>query len=133
MKYRKIDKYKYVLDEAVSRQTKIKGKIITNRFFDLVADGKLWVHTGYAWNGSNWSLDINSKTASLFHDCLYQMMRMGMIGQENREYADQLYRDICIEKGVWKIHANVRYWLLRQFGWGGARITGEPEDVVFEE
>lgn len=133
MKYQKISKYKYRLAEGELRQTAIKGPYISTPFIHLWSAGSMWISKGYAWNGSNWSFDKHSKTASLFHDAAYQLMRMGLLGKEHRKYFDRLYRDMCIEKGLWKIHANLRYRMLRMFGFGGAKRSDKIENPVFEE
>jgi len=133
MKYRKIDKYKYQLACDVERMTEIKGISIITPFIRLYKDGRLRIKKGYAWNGSNWSLDKNSLTASLFHDVGYQLMRLELLSLDWRQYFDGLYRNICIEKGVWVWHANLRYTMLRNFGLGGAKPTGKPEHQILEE
>ena len=134
MKYRKIDKYKYQTTEPVSRVTDIKGLTIrVPSLIHLSADGRLRIGVGYTWNGSNWSIDYKSKTASLYHDCLYQLMREGYLPEKYREYADRLYRDILIEKGLWRFHANLRYNALRLFGGTSAKLTGKTENKIYEE
>lgn len=133
MKYQKIDKYKYRLFQCEKRRTSIKGLSVNTRFINLATDGLMTIRTGYAWNGSNWSIDWKSLTATLFHDAGYQLMKLGLIGQEHREYFDGLYRDILLEKGLWKIHADFRYTMLRNFGGTSAKLTGKPENPVFEE
>ncbi len=132
MKYQKISKYKYRLVESETRMTNICVPHIRTPFIGL-RDGKMRISKGYAWNGSNWSFDIYSKTPSLFHDAAYQLMRRGLLEQKHRKYFDGLYRDMCIEKGLWKIHANLRYRMLRMFGFGGAKRSDKPENPVFEE
>lgn len=133
MKYRKIDKYLYATAETEARYVEIHDYNVETRFVTLWPNGQMFIWSGYAWNGSNCSFDKNSRTASLWHDVIYQLMRLGLIGQEHRKYADELYRDLCIEHGLWKFHANLRYTMLRKFGWGGAKVTGKKENIVYEE
>lgn len=75
MKYQKIDKYKYRLYESESRMTDIKGLSVSTPFIRLRRDGTMWIRKHYAWNGSNWSIDWKSKTASMYHDAGYQLMK----------------------------------------------------------
>ena len=132
MKYQKI-KYKYRLYESESRMTDIKGLSISTPFVRLRRDGTMTIRKGYAWNGSNWSIDWKSKTASMYHDAGYQFMRLGMLDKKYREYLDELYRIILLEKGLWKLLADFRYTVLRNFGGTSAKLTGKPENPVFEE
>ncbi len=132
MKYQKI-KYKYRLYESESRMTDIKGLSISTPFVRLRRDGTMAIRKGYAWNGSNWSIDWKSKTASMYHDAGYQLMRLGMLDKKYREYLDELYRIILLEKGLWKLLADFRYTVLRNFGGTSAKLTGKPENPVFEE
>lgn len=133
MKYQKIDKYKYRLYESESRMTKIKGRSISTPFIRLRCDGTMRIRKHYAWNGSNWSIDWKSKTASMYHDAGYQLMKMGLLEKEHRKYFDEFYREILIEKGLWKVHADFRYTMLRNFGGTSAKLTDKPENPVFEE
>ncbi len=133
MKYRKIDKYKYQSVDDESIMTPIKGIDIGTPFITLYESGLLVVYKKYAWNGSNWSSDKKSRTASFWHDVGYQLMRLGLLGLEHRKYFDQLYRDILIKKGLWKIHANIRYQILRLVGKVNAKPTGKKENVIFKE
>ncbi len=133
MKYRKIDKYKYQLAEDEIRQIDIKGLRVETPFIELWFNGEMKIKKGYAWNGSNWSIDYKSITASAFHDAGYQLMRIGGVDIDFRQHFDLLYRDILLEKGLVRFHANFRYNMLRAFGGTSAKLTGKPEDVVFEE
>ena len=113
--------------------TDIKGLSISTPFVRFRRDGTMAIRKGYAWNGSNWSIDWKSKTASMYHDAGYQLMRLGLLGKKHRVYFDELYRKILIEKGLWKVHANFRYIILRNLGGTSAKLTKEPENPVFEE
>lgn len=133
VKYRKIDKYKYQLMESVIRQTSIGGQRILTPYIELWYNGEMKIMKSYAWNGSNWSLDWKSIEASMFHDAGYSLMQMGLLGQEHRKYFDKLYRDILIEKGLWKWHADFRYNILRKFGGTSAKLTDKPQNPIFKE
>jgi len=131
MKYQKVQ-YKYKLHETMSKQTHILGVDVHTQYIVLTPNGTLTIRKGYCWNGSNWSIDWKSKEASCFHDCLYQIMRLGLVDIKHRAYADGLYRDILLEKGLWEFHANLRYQALRAFGGTSAKLN-ENENKVYEE
>ena len=55
--------------------------------------------------------------ASLFHDALYQLMREGLLSRtQHRLAADNLFRDICIDRGGNKTIAGIYWQGLRWFG-----------------
>ena len=70
----------------------------------------------YRWNGSNVVFDTKAcMRASCVHDVGYQFMQSGQLDISYRDYLDQMYRDMCIEDGMWRWHANLRYWGLKHF------------------
>ena len=121
IEYRKIQQYKYQLTNTATIFTPIKGQTVSHEYFALWETGQLFGFRTYCWDGSSWSLDNKSIRASLFHDIGYQMIRDGLLGMEYRETFDRLYRDVCIEDGLWEWHANLRYFMLRKFAKGAAK------------
>jgi len=130
MKYRKLPNYKYevaedfklVLPSALAFDGRWTNGYLTVQGRDLV------IGKGYQWDGSS-SIAVDCKEdmrASLVHDALYQLMRMGKLDYKTeRLYADQLYRDMCIEDGMWKVRAWWRYKAIRK---GGKKFTKpQPE------
>jgi len=93
--------------------------------------GVLTIRKGYAWNGSSvplkqwtswlWDSDKYCKKASLIHDALCQLMREGILSKIHKEYADTLYREMCIEGGMGEKEADIRFWCLRRFPNKGIR------------
>ena len=144
MKYRLLHGYKYELMEDY--WAKIEGIVgasnafvtITPPYFDEVQGdyrgntSTMFIKTGYAWDGSTCSFDKHSIRASLVHDALYQLMREGLLDKKYRKQADQLYRDMLIEDGLWKSHAWVRYWALRNFAGGGIKPEKKPRGKIIE-
>lgn len=117
LKYRELDDWKYQVGEYFRIQTGLLGVSIITEYVSLDSDGLLRIKVYYAWNGSNWSSDKHAMIASLVHDALYQLMRLGMISRVIfRKQADALYRDICVAEGMSKIEAGIRYRSLRWFG-----------------
>ena len=110
--------YKYQLDELFEIDTGFIGKPHRSSFLSFYGFGKLVIHEGYAWDGSSWSLDNKkSMPASVVHDALYQLMRMGYIDPEiYRDKADLLYQRMCVDAKMCKWWAWLRYKALVWFG-----------------
>lgn len=128
--YRALSGYKYELLKPYSHQTGILpvADIIT-QYVSLLRDGTLIISERYAWDGpSGPTFDTkNSLRASLVHDALYQLLSLGLIGQEHRQRADELLRDVIIEDSqtsrlrlIWKARAWTWYYAVR---WAAARAA----------
>jgi hypothetical protein len=80
---------------------KLRGEIKT-QFITLGVDGLLTALPGYAWDGASgptWDDDVY-KFASLPHDMLYQLMRMGLLDNAEWKLADQEFKKaalICLK------------------------------------
>lgn len=123
------DGYKYQLaaDYQVLIDIKPPAFILTP-YIRLDTDGLLSICEGYAWDGpSGPTIDTkNFMRGSLIHDALYQLMREGHLGQDMRDDADRVLRDICLEDGMSSIRAHWVYVGVR-FGGGPAASVGEKE------
>ncbi len=123
--------YKHQLVETYECQVLIMpGLTFDSRFISLSEEGLLTVKVGYAWDGpSGPVLDRKSTMrAALVHDALYQMMRQGALDAKKwREPADALFRQMCIEDGVWRWLAAVYYRALRRFGESAASAYSMKE------
>ena len=65
--------------------------------------------------------------ASLVHDVLYQLMRSGTLDYKTqRKAADDLYRQIAVADGMWKVRAWLHHRALRLFGEKSAKPTSAP-------
>ena len=129
--YRELDDYKYQVKENFVIQTGIYGVNALTEFISLERDGLLRIKANYAWNGSNWSSDKRAMIASLVHDALYQLMRLGLLSRTVfRKPADALYRDLCIAEGMSKIEASVRYRGLRWFAEGSTYPEKKPRGQI---
>ncbi len=118
-------------------QTKILGNacMVTNRrteqvLLRLTQDGRLYVEPGYQWDGASGPVidRASNMRAGLFHDACYQLMRSSKLGQDKREKADELFRDLCIADGGYKALAQIDYAGLRLFGAFAAAPQPEVED-----
>lgn len=127
MKYREIKPYKFQLWETEKHKVVLPDTISPPGDFVRIEDQELIIRKYYAWDGSTipaknlfrifgWNSDKFCKIASLVHDALYQLMRAELLDREYKDYADQLYRDLCIKGGMSNWQANLRYWALKKFG-----------------
>lgn len=117
--------YKYVLAEDYTvRVAVIPRQMVVHDYFALGCAGDLKVFRGYAWDGpSGPTIDTpNFMRGSLIHDCLYQMMREGLLDRSWREVADQELRRICREDGMSAIRA---WWVYH-----GVRLGGGPAAML---
>ena len=119
--YRSLKQWKYQLLSGVSVSTIWRPKDIirsSHGWIEIYPNGTLIVKKGYAWDGPS-GLTIDTETfmrGSLFHDALYQLMREGLLPQEDREKTDQLLRKICKEDGMNSLRRRYVYRLVRMFG-----------------
>jgi len=98
--------------------------------FDM--GGNLLIRPGYAWNGASgptWDT-LNSMRGSLVHDVLYQLIRLGKVSNQHKEYADQVLHDLCTEDGMFKWRADYWRWAVLKFGAGSTRPSSEPKEEV---
>lgn len=91
----------------------------------LTPDGVLTIEPLYAWDGpSSIARDTeNFMGASLVHDVLYQMIRLGQLPPEWREKADEIMRLLCLGAGMWRIRA---WWCYVGVS-RGAEFAARPE------
>ena len=121
IKYR--EGYKYQLAEDYSIETGITGSVLLGDFLALDPSGLLTIKRGYAWDGMSGPVPDTPENmrASLVHDALYQLMRMGVLPPEAKAAADDLMHDILLKDGY---HA-FRAWVCHQ----GVDRFGEPHTL----
>ena len=98
------------------------------QFIEMDMDGNLLISRGYAWNGASgptWDT-LNSMIGSLVHDVLYQLIRLGLIDADYKEYADRCLHDLCTRDGMYTWRADYWRWAVLKFGAGSCRPSGEP-------
>jgi len=90
---------------------------IGTEFITLLETGVLVINSGYAWDGpSGPTIDTkNFMRGALVHDVLYQLIRMGLLAKENREKADLLLKQICLEDGMSRLRAWYVYRGVKRF------------------
>ena len=91
----------------------------------------LIIEKGYAWDGASgptWD-SKSSIRASLVHDAAYQMMRVGVLPEAARKYADQTLYTLCVEDGMFRPRAWAWYQAVRLMA-GSAAKNGTEREVM---
>lgn len=90
---------------------------IIHPFFSLDVKGNLIIFKGYEWDGATRAIDTRDfMRASLFHDCLYQMLRMQYLPGSYRKKADQLLYRLLGEDGMSGFRRWYVYYAVRLLG-----------------
>ena len=122
MRYRRLKGYKYQLADQCSFDLPgaFNGKTADSDYIIMV-NNRLLVKEGYAWDGASGpTLDTRTfMRGSLVHDCLYQLIREGLLLSVFRVDADKLLRDTCRADGMTRLRAWYVYRFVRWFA-GGA-------------
>lgn len=123
--------YKYQLFSDYEIQTDIyPDEDIDTYYLSLSITGKLLIKKSYAWDGaSGIAIDTaNFMRASLVHDALYQLMRMGKLDSSIcRLQADNMLFELCIEDGMSLIRAKWVYYAVRFAGGAAASVQSLKE------
>ncbi len=118
--YRLLRHYKYQLrDDFAVRIDLEPSEPVAHPFVSLGQGGLLTLRAGYAWDGpSGPAIDTrNFMRASLVHDALYQLMRLGLLDHRAwRRRADEILRTLCLEDGMSAWRAGLAYHAVRLFG-----------------
>ena len=127
MKYRKGYKYQVADDDYI--QTEIYPKHdIEIKFVSLSKKGLLRVKTGYASDGPSGPTIDRPRShvirGAVFHDALYQLMRMELLDSYWRPFADRLAYQTWLKDGMWKWRARQRYKAISKH----ASFAAEPKN-----
>ena len=117
------DGYKYQLAETYSLVITIQPETdIEADFLRMDTDGMLTIEKGYAWDGpSGPTIDTpDFMRGSLVHDALYQLIRMGLLG-DCRAESDDILRMICMQDGMSQARAEMVHNAVRVFGASAAK------------
>jgi len=91
----------------------------------------LIIREHYAWDGASGPAMDNKKImrASLVHDALYQLIRMGLIDEHYKKYADEEFYKICKEDGVSSFRA---WYCFKAVSWFGkdSATAGKRKEVI---
>jgi len=125
--YKKGFKYQTVRLFCVATPLRPQQAIRT-KFLTLLPSGLLFIAAGYAWDGASGPTydSTNSIRASLIHDALYQLIRMGLLPRSLRPMIDRLFYDILREDQMWWIRAKIWYRSVRKLGW---MAVGKPRKI----
>jgi hypothetical protein len=132
-KIRYYTSYKYILAENYSVQTPLRpeNEIITE-FIELTKTGLLTIKKRYAWDGCSGPTfdDKTNMRGGLIHDALYQLMRLGLLFQENRIVADNILRNTCLEDGMSSFRAWYYFEGVDHFATSVARFGSDPYPIL---
>jgi len=134
--YRKLRGYKYQLMYYYAIDTNLKpSKKFADEpggFCSMFMDGRLVICEGYCWDGASGpTIDTPSTMrASLVHDALYQLIRLGQIPFSEVTKADDLFYRILREDGM----SRFRAWYYRKaVGTWFAHLAARPNRVECED
>jgi hypothetical protein len=116
IKYHKLSKkYKYTLDKTCCIKVDIPGHI-KHRYFTL-HKGLLWIKKGYQWDGATMCPDFKTIIKpSLLHDCMYQMIKLGLIDKKQKFLSDVYFKNFCIKEGMFRPVALIVFCAVYVFG-----------------
>ena len=110
----------------------LAGIVIGHPYMKL-SSGFLTIRKGYAWDGASGVPDNpDNMRASLFHDALYQLMRLGLLDRKYKDVADRLFRQICLQDGMKKNWADFMYNGLKALGEGATKPDKHPKGTIIE-
>jgi hypothetical protein len=122
--YQRLHRWKYRLAEAYEIDISITGRtLVSSGEYIRLDAGHLCIKKGYAWDGPSGPTydSANFMRGSLVHDCLYQLLREGLLAQGYRKLADDILRQHCLEDGMSRARARMVWWGVRTFGAKAAR------------
>jgi hypothetical protein len=134
-KYRLTTSYTFKCNMPLKLRPTKKVGLGSNSLQDVVTYDPetdcLTIRAGYAYDGpSGPTIDTPSAMRpALIHDALYQLMRMGLLTEDAREWSDQVYRNELRANGVpWWRHS-LHYVGLRIGGSSSAKKGTEKQKV----
>ena len=129
--YRAGYKYQLARDYSLKLDLRLPADIITE-FILLTKDGFLTLKKGYAWDGCSGPThdDKSNMRGGLVHDAGYQLMRLGLLSAEYKEFFDRLLRSVCLEDGMWKIRAWYYFEGVDHFAKYAAKLGSDPYPIL---
>ncbi len=129
MKVHYTEGYKFTTTENITEQVGIfPPKSIAFKYATLSINGWLTIGERYAWNGMS-GIPMNIKSSIrgvLFHDALYQMLRLGYLDIQWKPYVDQVLHDFCVEDGMIRPVAAIILAAVHKFGLSSTTPKAEP-------
>ena len=117
--------YKYKAVKDFHTQTRVKGYDIDLKYLRLMPEGNLLIRSGYCCDGASGPTmdDDSNMQAGFAHDGLYQMLRMGKLSinlrdfKKNRKLSDLSFRD--------QLKRDKMGWFRRWYYYQGVRLGGK--------
>ena len=110
----------------------VKNNIVEIPLVTMDMQGNMVIYTSYVWDGASgptWDT-LNSMIGSLIHDVLYQLIRLGLIDDRYKEYADQVLHNICTEDGMFEWRADLWKFAVGEFGGDSCKPSAEHKELV---
>lgn len=110
--------YKYVLADTYAVKTGLRGYYAHTEFITLDSEGNLVVKRHYAWDGATLFPDLECvRRASLIHDALCQLIRLGLLPEHCLDNVHQVLKDtvqedidyMMLEEGAYRFLPEVMY------------------------
>jgi len=120
--------FKYQLAGRYAHILIVNPKVeISTEFINLSIEGTLRIKSGYAWDGASGpTIDTKSSMrASLVHDALYQLLRLGLLPNPYRTHADREFYFLCRKDGMSWLRAKIWYAGVRY----GAKSAASPQHI----
>lgn len=127
MKYKKGYKYQLAEQETFFIP-ELKSFDYLGRYITLT-EGYLTLLSGYAWDGAS-GPTIDSKSsirASALHDAIYQLIRMRVLGGQQRIIADKYFYELLKMDGMSGIRAWIWYRSVRR---AGGLFIKNPKEIL---
>lgn len=133
MKYRDITDKRYMTLSTVALETDVRGYNISADRYRLYPDGLLIVRPYYVWDGASGPVvqTSDSVKATLGHDVLYELMRLGSLPQSAKDDADRFLYTQLIRDGMNPVRALIWYRAVEAFGHANCR-PGTQDDKIRE-
>tara|TARA_R110002020_G_scaffold21429_2_gene72777 strand:+ start:1935 stop:2321 length:387 start_codon:yes stop_codon:yes gene_type:complete len=122
MQYKKRKPYKYKLHSNCCIEVDIVELRESQCEYLRLFGKTLLIKKGYTWDGASGAIDTkNIMLGALVHDALYQLIREGVIGIEDRDKCDKILQKICESEGMSKFRAWLVYKAVKRFGASAAK------------
>jgi len=107
MEYESLKGWKYRITKKFSLRTNVKpAKAIRTNFSTLNTAGRLYIHKGFCWDGASGARDTkNIMRGSCIHDCFCNWYSKGLITDEMRGQADDLFYKLIKKDGMSDLRA----------------------------
>lgn len=127
IEYREGYRYQLAADYIIALPIPYSDHDVDTPFVSVSGTGVMCIRKGYAWDGpSGPTIDTkNALRASLVHDAMYQLIRLGYYPHRYKQLADDVFYRILIEDGMSTIRAKLWRTALDWFGGKNARPSRE--------